>query len=54
MSEFGVSRRTIQYDIELLSVSAPINTIRGKGGGVMLSTDGIWRQGTYQKSKQVF
>ena len=37
-SEFGVSLRTIQYDIEQLSLSHPIETIRGRhGGGVKVS-----------------
>jgi DeoR/GlpR family transcriptional regulator of sugar metabolism len=37
-SELGVSLRTIQYDIEQLSLSHPIETIRGRhGGGVKVS-----------------
>lgn len=32
--EFSVSRRTIRRDIELLSISFPLYTIRGVGGGV--------------------
>ena len=51
MSEFGVSRRTIQYDIELLSVSAPIYTIRGKGGGVYV-IDGWNMETRYLSEKQ--
>lgn len=32
--EFKVSRRTIRYDIELLSLSYPIYTVQGNGGGI--------------------
>lgn len=32
--EFGVDRRTIRRDIELLSISHPIYTTKGTGGGV--------------------
>lgn len=32
--EFGVERRTIRRDIELLSISYPIYTTKGVGGGV--------------------
>ena len=34
MSEFGVSRSTIKRDIEILSISYPLNTAQGAGGGV--------------------
>ena len=34
--EFGVSKRTIRYDIEILSCSYPIKTISGNGGGVKI------------------
>jgi len=33
-SEFGVSRRTIERDIQLLSCSYPIVTVQGGAGGV--------------------
>ncbi len=33
-SEFNVSRRTIQNDIDSLSDSSPIYTSRGNGGGI--------------------
>jgi len=36
---FGVSRRTICYDIEILTALHPIETVRGKGGCIRL-TDG--------------
>lgn len=32
--EFNVSRRTIRYDIEILSLDYPIYTSKGNGGGV--------------------
>ena len=37
-SEFNVSPRTIRYDIDALSLSYPIETVRGRyGGGVKVS-----------------
>lgn len=30
--EFGVSKRTIEYDVQILSVSYPIYSVQGKGG----------------------
>lgn len=38
-SEFGVSKRTIKYDIEYLSLSYPVYTVQGNGGGIYI-TDG--------------
>ena len=35
--EFGVSIRTIKYDIEALSCSAPIYTVQGNGGGIRVA-----------------
>lgn len=32
--QFGVSKRTIRYDIEMLSCSAPIFTVQGGAGGI--------------------
>lgn len=32
--EFNVSKRTIRYDVEILSVDYPIYTTQGKGGGI--------------------
>lgn len=32
--EFGVSKRTIRYDIEILSLTYPIYTVQGNGGGI--------------------
>ena len=36
---FGVSIRTICYDIEILTATYPIETMRGNGGCVKLSDD---------------
>jgi predicted DNA-binding transcriptional regulator YafY len=36
-TEFGVSVRTIKYDLEILSCSAPIYTVQGNGGGVRVA-----------------
>ena len=33
---FGVSRRTICYDIEILTATHPIETVRGRGGCIRL------------------
>lgn len=35
--EFGVSRRTIEYDVQILSLEYPIYTQQGKGGGIYVS-----------------
>ena len=35
--EFGVSKRTIRYDVEILSCSYPIETVSGNGGGVKIA-----------------
>lgn len=36
MTEFGVSNRTIERDLLLLSCSYPIYTVQGVGGGVFI------------------
>ncbi len=38
--EFGVSVRTIKYDIEELTLAHPIETIRGRYGGGVRVSDG--------------
>ena len=49
--EFKVSKRTIRYDIELLSLSYPIYTTKGNGGGIHV--DEKYRLGkTYLKDEQ--
>lgn len=35
--EFNVSTRTIRYDIEILTLSYPIETVSGNGGGVKIA-----------------
>lgn len=35
--EFDVSERTIQRDIMLLMLSYPVETVRGRGGGVKIT-----------------
>lgn len=37
--EFGVSVRTMKYDIEALSCSYPIETVRGRHGGCVRLAD---------------
>ena len=38
-TEFGVGERTIRRDIEYLSLSYPIYTTQGKGGGIHVDQD---------------
>lgn len=49
--EFGVSERTIRRDIELLTLSYPIYTTQGNGGGVHV-TDGYRLGKKYLTDKQ--
>lgn len=35
--EFGVSKRTVEYDVQILSLEFPIYTQQGKGGGIYVS-----------------
>lgn len=49
--EFGVSRRTIRYDIEMLTCSYPIYTTQGNGGGVHV-VDGYRFGRKYMTEKQ--
>lgn len=37
--EFGVSTRTIKYDLEVLACSLPVTTAHGRGGGVFLDPE---------------
>lgn len=34
--KFDVSKRTIRYDIETLTLTAPIETVQGNGGGIRI------------------
>ncbi len=44
--EFGVSERTIMRDIDELTLSAPLYTVQGNGGGVRVA-DGWYLSKTY-------
>lgn len=50
-AEFGVSERTIRYDIDYLSCSVPLTIIRGKYGGVKVA-DGYYSSRTYLTEEQ--
>lgn len=50
--ELGVSRRTICYDIEELSLSYPIFTAKGTGGGVWVRDGYRSEEGISPKSKR--
>ena len=49
--EFGVSRRTIRYDLEVLQCSYPIETVKGAGGGVRVM-DGYYIGMKYMTDSQ--
>ncbi len=49
--EFGVDRRTIRRDIEVLSISYPLYTTKGTGGGVHV-VDGYRLGRKYMSDKQ--
>lgn len=49
--EFGVSKRTIRYDIEALSFRYPIYTTQGNGGGIHM-IDGATVGGKYLNDGQ--
>ncbi|MCX7903014.1 MAG: HTH domain-containing protein [Caloramator sp.] len=49
--EFGVTERTIRNDINILSLSYPVETIRGNGGGVRVM-DGYKLNQKYLKPEQ--
>lgn len=49
--EFGVSRRTIRYDLAVLQCSYPIETLKGGGGGVRVM-DGYYIGMKYLNSGQ--
>lgn len=49
--EFNVSRRTIERDIEVLTISYPIYTTKGTGGGVHV-VDGFRLGRKYMTDKQ--
>lgn len=49
--EFGVSKRTIDYDLEILSLDYPIYTKNGNGGGVYI-VDGFELERKYLSAMQ--
>ena len=51
MSEFNVSRSTIIRDLQALSISHPIFTVPGNGGGIYMA-DGYYLGRKYLKSYQ--
>ena len=50
--QFGVSKCTIRKDIDELTLSAPIYTRAGKGGGIRVA-DGWYLSRTYLREDQV-
>jgi len=50
--EFGVSVRTIRNDIDCLSLSYPLETIRGRYGGGVRVMDGFHLNRKYLKPEQ--
>ncbi len=50
--EFHVSPRTIKYDIEELTLTYPIDTIRGRYGGGVKVKDGYYVGRNYLKPAQ--
>lgn len=51
--EFGVSIRTIKYDIEELTLAHPIETIRVRYGGGVRVSDGYYADKKYLNLEQV-
>ena len=45
--EFGVSERTVRRDIDILSLSSPIYTLRGRYGGGVYVMDGYYPDRRY-------
>lgn len=50
--EFGVSVRTIKYDIEELTLAHPIETVRGRYGGGVKVAEGYYLGRKYLKPSQ--
>lgn len=51
-NEFGVSIRTIRNDIDYLSLSYPVETVRGRYGGGVKVMEGFYMNHKYLKPKQ--
>jgi len=50
--EFSVTERTIRNDISILSLSYPLETIRGRYGGGVKVMDGFYMNRKYLKPEQ--
>ncbi len=50
--EFGVSVRTIRNDIDTLSLSYPLETVRGRYGGGVKVMNGFYMNRKYLKPEQ--
>ncbi len=50
--KFGVSVRTIRNDIDILSLSYPLETVRGRYGGGVRVMDGFYMNRKYLKPEQ--
>jgi predicted DNA-binding transcriptional regulator YafY len=50
--QFGVSVRTIKNDIDILSLSYPLETVRGRYGGGVKVMDGFQMNRKYLNPKQ--
>ena len=50
--EFGVTERTIRNDISILSLSYPLETLRGRYGGGVKVMDGFYMNRKYLKPEQ--
>lgn len=50
--EFGVSIRTIRNDIDILSLSYPLETVRGRYGGGVKVMNGFYMNRKYLKPEQ--
>lgn len=51
-TEFGVSIGTIRNDIDYLSLSYPLETIRGRYGGGVMVMNGFYMNNKYLKPEQ--
>ena len=51
--EFGVSIRTIRNDIDILSLSYPLETVRGRYGGGVRVMDGFYMNRKYLKPELI-
>ena len=51
MTVFGISQKTVQRDLEILSCSYPVYTVQGKGGGIRVA-DGWYLSRSYLSDTQ--